>query len=78
MAVEKTPSEWEEILGIRVKDPDGWRASDAPSWDTPITRSEFEQRAMSSTCQIFRGGALDKCRPEDGYHSTPHKGCILR
>lgn len=22
--------------------------------------------------------ASDHCRPDEGYHSTPHKGCVLR
>lgn len=25
-----------------------------------------------------RAAAGDRCRPEIGYHSTPHRGCVLR
>jgi hypothetical protein len=46
----KTPTEWELELGYRIMDRDGWRRPGDPSWDEPITRRDFEQRAMMSTC----------------------------
>ncbi len=47
-----TPSEWEKILRVQILDPDGWRTDDAPSWDTPISRDEFNRRMSASTCFI--------------------------
>jgi hypothetical protein len=48
----KTASEWQEIYGIIVRDPDGWRTADAPSWDTPISRTEWQKRMGISTIQV--------------------------
>lgn len=53
----RTPREWGEITGMVVMDPDGWRGSvtwgDATygprDFDEPITRQEFDARAMWST-----------------------------
>lgn len=44
-----TPSEWEVYDAIEVKDPDGWRMGDAPSWDTPISYDEWQDRVFEST-----------------------------
>lgn len=43
----RTPSEWEQELGIKVLDADGW--DDKNSWSNPITREEFQSRAALST-----------------------------
>ena len=47
-----TPDEWQEILDYVILDPDGWRVEGAPSWDTPITREEFIDRASRSTIYV--------------------------
>lgn len=46
---DRTPEEWQEITGIRVMDPDGWRGEFDPSWNQPISKAEFIQRASRST-----------------------------
>jgi hypothetical protein len=53
----RTPREWGEITGMVVMDPDGWRGSvtwgdttyGPRDFDEPITRQEFDARAMWST-----------------------------
>ena len=45
---KRTPSEWEQVKGIEVLDPDGWRA-DRKSWDDPISEKEWEKRISLST-----------------------------
>lgn len=48
----RTPEEWCAMLGFKVLDPDGWRAGcryGEQAWDKPITREEFQQRALLST-----------------------------
>ena len=62
MSELKLPSEWENITGITVRDPDGWdRRNFAESWGTPISREEWNMRMVRSTCDfskfIARGGA---------------------
>jgi hypothetical protein len=52
MTERRTPSEWfaAGVTDRRILDPDGWRGVNAPTWDTPITRDEFERRlAMCTT-----------------------------
>ena len=49
----KTPEEWSKIKGYRIMDPDGWRTSDAPDWNTPINEAEFLRRAAVSTIRII-------------------------
>lgn len=44
----KTPDEWQEVTGVRVLDPDGWRR-DGKSWTEAIPEEEFRQRATWST-----------------------------
>lgn len=46
----RPPTEWEAFTGIKVRDPDGWRA-DGLGWDVPITREDFERRCASSTTE---------------------------
>ena len=46
----KKPEEWEEISGIRVVDPDGWRR-DGASFDEPCTQAQFRKRCGESTVQ---------------------------
>lgn len=45
----KAADEWCQQLAVKVIDPDGWRTSDGTSWDTPITETEFHERAARST-----------------------------
>jgi|GEM_PF-4644962 len=44
--VLKTPQEWMKQLhpDLSIRDPDGWRDSDGPSFDEPISREEFDIR----------------------------------
>lgn len=52
----RTPAAWEKLLHVEILDPDGWdRKNFDESWSEPITRAEFERRAMASTVQT-RGG----------------------
>ena len=53
---KRTPSEWEELLGIEIIDPDGWdrRAETfANDWKIPLTVREFLEKSDKSTC-FFR------------------------
>ena len=48
-------SEWTELLGLTVLDPDGWdRRNFAESWAEPITIDEFKRRAGRSTVDMRR------------------------
>lgn len=46
---KKTPTEWEQIDKIKIIDPDGWRIPNAPRWDEPITRKDWDFRMGIST-----------------------------
>jgi len=46
------PQYWAEQYGVMIADPDGWRSPGDPSWDTPITRDDFEARLWISTICI--------------------------
>jgi hypothetical protein len=48
----KTPDEWSKQYGLTIKDPDGWRMKDAPSWETPISEYEYAWRMAVSTVEI--------------------------
>lgn len=51
-SLRRPPLEWATIDGVRILDPDGWRADcplGAKSIEEPITRGEYEQRLSSST-----------------------------
>lgn len=52
MSERKLPSEWESIFRIKVVNADGWRGESAPSWDTPISRDEWNTRMAVSTCDF--------------------------
>ena len=52
-----TPDEWCKLFGVVILDPDGWRNSKI-SYDTPLTKEEFDQLLMQST--IMRPGAYFK------------------
>lgn len=55
-----TPEEWQSITGIKIHAPDGWRTmppeerhrtgrlDGLENWEVPITRAEFERRAIIS------------------------------
>lgn len=45
------PDVWCVRYGIEIRDPDGWRTPDAPSWEMPITLAEFQVRAAKSTAR---------------------------
>lgn len=44
------PEEWQILLGVIVRDPDGWRAA-KKSWDEPVTREEFEELLVGCTIE---------------------------
>ena len=49
----KKPQEWLEILygdSIKVLDADGFREKDGVTWETPMTKKEFEKRFTHCTC----------------------------
>lgn len=59
---EKKPADdWCDLLGIEVRDPDGWREDDTP-WNTPITREDFMRRCMKSTVRNLPEGTADEER----------------
>ena len=45
----KTPREWEEVKGIRILDPDGWRGRNFKAFGAAISEEEFDQRMAMST-----------------------------
>jgi len=50
--VLKAPREWEQIKGIRVADPDGWRSFSGlgpKDFGEPLTEEEFDRRVATST-----------------------------
>ena len=50
-----TPTEWCNVFGVEVIDPDGWRHGYQPDWNTRITRDMFISRFMESTTRIVNG-----------------------
>lgn len=49
---KKLPSEWLKIIhgdSIRMLDPDGFRENDGVTWETPMTKKEFEKRFVHCT-----------------------------
>jgi hypothetical protein len=48
-----TPAQWEQRENVRVVDDDGWRTPGSPTWETPITRADFQRRLGASTSQGF-------------------------
>jgi hypothetical protein len=52
---------WSKATGIEVMDPDGWdRKNYESSWDEPIVRDEFINRAIRSTCVKWPRPLLDE------------------
>jgi hypothetical protein len=51
--VKLKPEFWAEQYGIKIHDPDGWRNPGDPSWNTPLTRDDFEQRMRFSTIAVI-------------------------
>ena len=48
----KKPQEWLQIIhgdSIKMLDPDGFRENDGVSWETPMTKKEFEKRFVHCT-----------------------------
>jgi len=71
---KKTPVEWlgtPEFKGIQILDPDGWDlANYDEDWAKPLTRQEFFDKLVVSTC-IFPKGMIeplntDELPPERG------------
>ena len=48
------PEEWEEIEGVWVRDPDGWRNNNIP-WDMPISHATWQTLSGVSTIEIMPG-----------------------
>jgi len=46
------PQYWAEQYGVMIADPDGWRSPGDPSWNTAISRSDFETRMGMSTIAV--------------------------
>lgn len=46
--IKKSPTNWSKIFGFVIHDIDGWRI-DKKNFNTPITKTEFLQRAKEST-----------------------------
>jgi hypothetical protein len=75
-ARKRMPAEWQAITGVIVVDPDGWRGSDALSWEEPITRADFLRRAGESTVrpapdQIAVEYTAEPYAPAADEHRTP-------
>ena len=51
----KTPEDWCAVYGLEIADPDGWRTSDAPPWDQPISLPEFAERFALCTVDTVVG-----------------------
>ena len=49
----KPPSEWEQALGLKILDPDGWRRQDI-DFDIPIIFTVFKSLMLPSTCDFSR------------------------
>ena len=50
-----SPSEWVDLTGVVILDPDGWdRQNMAASWTERITIDEFKVRASRSTIDLVR------------------------
>jgi hypothetical protein len=59
--VRRRPSEWEQITGIKILDPDGWR--DGTRWETPLTEREWKKRMQKST-RSYTPNSRDDGGPE--------------
>lgn len=55
----RSPSEWGEIFGIQVLDPDGWRHDGKP-WDDPIDVAEYRRRVWPSTVRVTEPAGWDR------------------
>ncbi len=67
MPEKKTPTEWSEIYGVVIIDPDGWRLPYSPWWDTPIDQQDWERRLFISTIMVednekYKAARLDKSK----------------
>ena len=56
----RTPQAWCDRYGLDIRDPDGWRGKDDPSWDTPITLPDFWQRCCRSTRRGITNSDYDR------------------
>jgi hypothetical protein len=54
---KRTPEQWCKQYSVDIADPDGWRHTDAPAWNEPITLADFYERARKSTVRLV--GSVD-------------------
>lgn len=57
-----TPQEWCDLYGMEIRDPDGWRGRNAPTWDQPIGLAEFWERLGTSTARQLNPRAFNLIR----------------
>lgn len=61
--IKFTPTQWQQILGFTILDPDGWdRRGDKfdADWSRPLTLNEFLDKSDVSTCS--RRPSREACR----------------
>ncbi|KKN83887.1 hypothetical protein LCGC14_0295400 [marine sediment metagenome] len=47
---KRSIEEWEQLIGIKILDPDGFDRKDRHLYERKFTRSEFKAGALASTC----------------------------
>lgn len=45
----RTPTEWADLLGIEIHDPDGWRGTMHKDFGEPVSAAEFDHRVNFCT-----------------------------
>ena len=68
----RTPQQWAARDGLMILDPDGWRYDDAPPFNQPISRAEYDQRI--SECTIGPIDWLESFARVARRGSTPEQG----
>lgn len=56
----RTPEAWCAEYGLDIRDPDGWRTTDAPPWDQPIGLLEFARRYAKCTVRGVSAEVQDR------------------
>ena len=51
---KKTIPEWEEVLKVKILDPDGFDRTDPLLYERGFTKEEFEEGLVQSTIQLRR------------------------